>query len=76
MHECIHTLANEMDRLGVAGCKEHRDELVARLRKLYDEEEVAAALSQPGLGFPVNRADLFGSLVDEAIRRAEARGSR
>ena len=29
MHECLNTLASEMDRLGVAGCKEHLAELVA-----------------------------------------------
>lgn len=65
-----------MDRLGVAGCKANRAELVDRLRKLYDEEEVAAALSRQWVGFPIDRADVFGSLVDEAIRRAEAKGHR
>ncbi len=69
-------VAADMDRLGVAGCRKNRDKLVAYLKAQADkrswwEKVKAAGLAvATGLAFRLDPADVFGSLVDEAIRRA------
>jgi len=69
-------IAASMNMLGVAGCREHRDELLAALNENYDlyglgDKMVAAASSiTSGLFWRINLFDPLGSLLDEAIRRA------
>jgi hypothetical protein len=72
MHKCLHTVAELMNRLGTDGCKASRTELVAQLRGLYDEKEVADVVSKAKVDFPIDRDDVFGSIFDEAVRRVEA----
>lgn len=67
--------AAEMDAWGPAGCREHRAEIVAwldeqRAKASWSEKLVAAAKAMTA-GLPINLLDPMGSLVDEAIRRAE-----
>lgn len=64
-------LARRMDDWGVAGCKEHRAEIVADIESrsnkvsLQDMVKLGAKLFTSGLPLSI------GGLVDEAIRRAE-----
>lgn len=66
-----------MDRLGVAGCREHRGEIVMHIqqqmqgRSWRDKLAAAAKATANGLALRLNPVDIPGSLVDEAIRRAE-----
>lgn len=77
--QACHETAAQMDAWGVAGCKAHRGEIVAGLRERAEKiswwqkrkAEVNAVIS--GLAFRVNWLDPFPSLVDESIRRAEAK---
>lgn len=66
--------AAEMNRWGVAGCKEHRAEIIAWLREQQQKAGWAATLTAGinavAAGLWLNPLDLLGSLVDEAIRRA------
>jgi len=68
-----------MNMLGVEGCRKHREALVKAVRNAYKRTgtvEVLAAAAKAvasGLAFKLNPLDPFGSLVDEAIRRAEAK---
>lgn len=74
---CAETVAR-MNAWGAALCRQHRAEIVKLLEHSWDalawsEKWIArgnAAIS--GLAFKVNWRDPAGSLVDEAIRRAEA----
>jgi len=65
-----------MDAWGVEGCREHREEIVAWLRESYaattwTERLAAGGIAIiDGLAFQLDLSDPFGSLVDEAIRRA------
>jgi hypothetical protein len=67
----------KMNRWGVDGCREHRAEIIAHLKAAYQETSWAdfatasAKAIASGLAFSINPLDPFGSLVDEAIRRAE-----
>lgn len=70
--------AREMDGWGIDGCRERREEIKDWLREAYKGtswRELFAAISaaaKSGLALRINPLDPFGSLLDEAIRRAEA----
>lgn len=70
--------AQQMDSWGVEKCREQRAEIVEHLRKAYkgtSYAELTKAIAKSvtsGLAFKLNPLDPLGSLVDEAIRRAEA----
>ena len=74
-------IAKEMNRLGVAGCREHREELLAKLKENYDlyglTDKLIAAFKTvtSGLASKINPLDPLGSLLDEAIRRAESQSA-
>lgn len=77
-HGCgCDSLANEMNRLGPDGCRRDRARLVGKLQtnaKRYSWGDVArAAMSavKTGLVWQIDLMDPYGSLLDEAIRRAE-----
>lgn len=72
-------LCDEMDALGVDGCRRERANLVARLRLNYEtlgiiDKAVAAVTG----GFPawLNPFDPVTSMLDEAIRLADTTQSR
>lgn len=70
--------AREMDQLGVAGCREHRDEIVGWLREQQAQSSWAETLTAArravtsGLVLLLDPRDPAPGLVNEAIRRAEA----
>lgn len=69
--------ARQMDRWGVAGCREHFAEIVAWLQDAKKKTTwrktlfatIKAATS--GLALQLNPLDVAGSVIDLAIRRAE-----
>lgn len=69
-------MARRMDRLGVDGCCRQRNELASELQKRADKKGwgttlVAAVGSlKSGLALRLKPWDLYGSLIDEACRRA------
>lgn len=73
-----HAWASLMDQNGVRWCRDNKQLIVARLREARDEAtwfqkrraEVLAIAT--GLAFHLDPLDPLGSVVDEAIRRAEA----
>lgn len=71
--------AEEMNNLGVEGCRAKRDEIAGWLREGSSawgwREKLAAAASAvaQGLAFRLNVLDPYPGLVDEAIRRAAER---
>lgn len=71
------SLAARMDAWGVQGCLEHRAEIVAEMaanaKKVpFYQRMRAALLALPaGVALEINPLDVYGSLVDLAIRRAE-----
>lgn len=73
-------LAAEMNRLGPAVCKKHREKLVGKLKtnatkyKWGDVAKAAAKALLTGLAWRLDLTDVYGSLLDEAIRRTEAEG--
>lgn len=75
--KCV-TLARQMNAWGPQGCKTHRAEIVENMRtnaNAYGWETLATATAKAvltGLAWRLNPLDLYGSLVDEAIRRAAA----
>lgn len=70
-------LAEQMNAWGPAGCRLARAEIVERMRanaKHYGWGAVATAAARAvttGLAWRLDLADVYGSLVDEAIRLAE-----
>lgn len=70
-------MMRKMNRWGVAGCREHRGEIVMHIqqqmqgRSWRDKLAAAAKAAANGLAFQLDPRDIPGSLVDEAIRRAE-----
>ena len=70
-------LARQMNNWGVAGCKDNRAYIVGELTKrmndlgIVERVTIAAKAMTSGLAFKLDLADVTGSLVDEAIRRAE-----
>lgn len=69
---------NDMNVWGVEVCKEKRQEIVGWLQEERDKRGWGAVLSAAVLGVSqglwLNPFDLLGSLVDEAIKRAEKKG--
>lgn len=71
-------LRSEMNALGVDGCRRMRDHLLVQLRDnaahvpwtSYATATVAAV--RTGIAWRLNPLDPVGSLLDEAIRRAES----
>ena len=69
-------LAAQMNHWGIAGCREHRAEIVEHLEKAAGElgryEQVKAMLLAfaTGIAWSIDIADPFGSLVDQAIKQA------
>lgn len=72
-------LRKRMDRWGPAGCRDRREQILARLRRAYREltpAETAAAAWHAlwsGLAFKVDPRDPAPGLLDEALRRWAAR---
>lgn len=66
---------NDMNVWGVEVCKEKRPEIVGWLQEERDKRGWGAVLSAAVLGVSrglwLNPFDVLGSLVDEAIKRAE-----
>jgi hypothetical protein len=64
---------DQMNRWGVEGCREHREEILGWLRegaKNYGWlEKLQAGINAKRLGLPLTIEDL----LDESIRRAEAK---
>lgn len=71
-------MARKMDRRGPQWCRENRQEIVDHIQQQMDSRgwkeklTAAARATASGLAFHLNPLDIPGSLVDEAIRRAEA----
>ena len=74
--DCL-TLAERMNALGPVGCRRERADLVAQMRtnaSAYGWGAVAIAAGRAvvtGLVLHINPLDPYGSLLDEAIRRAD-----
>ena len=74
--KCL-ALAIKMNEWGPEGCRLHRKEIVSDMRenaKLYGWGSVTKAAVNAfknGVAWRLNLADIYGSLVDEAIRRTE-----
>jgi len=74
--ECL-TRAEQMNAWGVAGCREHRDEIADWMRRDQDRfgwrDKLTAATRAvtTGLAFRLSPLDPFPGIIDEAIRRAE-----
>ncbi len=74
-------MADEMDALGVVGCRRERPRLVAHLEKAYAKlglsrrQEIELWLKAIPVWIVVNPLDPAGSLLDEAIRRAESKAT-
>lgn len=70
-------MMRKMDRWGITGCREHRGEIVMHVQEQMQNRSwrerltAAARATASGLAFQLNPLDIPGSLVDEAIRRAE-----
>ncbi len=67
-------VAAKMNKWGVAGCEEHREEILAELRKnkahLTWLETLKAGVKSLAAGLVLNPLDPAPGLLDEAIRRA------
>jgi hypothetical protein len=74
---CKH-IAKRMDFLGVEGVRQRRVEFAERLRKAAAKKGWATKLTaaagslKSGLALRLKPWDLYGSLVDEACRRAQS----
>jgi hypothetical protein len=74
-----HGRALQMDEWGIDGCRARREEIVRWLREGQTrwgwQDQFAAAVKAvtTGLAFQLNPLDPFPTLVDEAIRRADAK---
>jgi hypothetical protein len=71
-----HARMQQMNKWGVEGCREHRAEIIAWMRGSYREFTVREKLSAAkgavasGLAPSLISRDVFGAMIDEAIRRA------
>lgn len=71
--------AAEMNVWGIAGCREHREEIVGWLREAYahttwiDRMRAAGNAVLLGLAFKLDWNDPIPGILDEAIRRTEAK---
>lgn len=68
--------ARQMDAWGIDGCRERRAEIIAWLRDAKSQVgsswDIIAAVGRAVVRMlPISPLDPYGSLVDEAIRRAE-----
>lgn len=67
-----------MDSLKVVGCRKKRAEIITRINQnraawsWVEQIEIAAAIAAHAFDWHLSPLDPIGSLVDEAIRRAEA----
>lgn len=70
-------MANEMNSWGISGCREHRDEILIRLRQAYQDLGWGHVLKAAGrwlrTPFKLNPKDPAPGLLDEAIRRTGRR---
>ncbi len=75
--------AAQLNLWNVEGVQARREEIISWLKKNYKEQswatvykaiKASALAGWTGQGFVPNPLDVFGSLVDEACRRAEAHG--
>lgn len=72
-----HDMMQKMNRWGVAGCREHRGEIVMHVqeqmghRSWREKLSAAAKAATNGLAIRLNPVDIPGSLLNEALRRAE-----
>jgi hypothetical protein len=72
---CLH-LAETMNQWGPAGCRLARPEIIAQMRtnaKEYGWLDVARAAAKAvstGIAWKLDLTDVYGSLLDEAIRRS------
>lgn len=70
-------MAAEMNANGIDWCRANREQIAQHLRdkaakvKTWDKLKAAALAIASGLAFRIDPLDVYGSLVDEAIRRAE-----
>lgn len=77
---CVERAA-EMNRLGIQGCRDQRDRLIAAIRqeageRPWGETLRAGALALlTGLAFKLDPFDPIPGLFDEALRRAEEKAS-
>lgn len=66
--------ARQMDQWGVAGCREHREEILTWLRKEQKKrnwmEKLVAGVAAVKQGLILNPLDPAAGLLDEAIKRA------
>jgi hypothetical protein len=76
--ECL-AWAEMLNGWGVAGCRMARDEIAIHLKQEAKKlgwkkliwKSVEAAARNPGILRWIDLADVYGSIVDEAVRRAE-----
>lgn len=72
------SLADDMNRWGAEGCREHRQTIVSHLKRkagelpLLDLVKTPARVLRGSWAEAISILDPWGSLVDEAIRRAAA----
>jgi hypothetical protein len=70
---------NQMDRWGVAGCREHFDEIRGWLIEAQAQaswfDKIRATGNAVAGGIPIDPLDVAGSLVRLAIERAETTGA-
>jgi hypothetical protein len=67
--------AAQMNAWGIDGCRDHREDIVEWLKEAYTHATWLETIRAGWRGlWVVNPLEPFGSLVDEAIRRAEAKG--
>lgn len=64
-------MRRQMNDWGPAGCREHREEILAHLRTAYDEASVATKMKAGVLVLAKWLPLTLEGLLDEAIRRAE-----
>lgn len=66
--------AAQMDVWGIEGCERNRDEIIRWLKVAYNHSGWIEAMRIGWNGlFVINPLDPFNSLLDEAIKRAEAK---
>lgn len=67
------TRAGEMDKWGVLGCRERREEIVAWLAAEYDATSWPQVAAAGWRSLAAGLVPTIPAIVDEAIRRAEAK---
>ena len=69
--------AAQMDAWGIVGCRAHRAEIIEWLREGYEHATWLETIRAGWRGmFTINPLDPFNSLLDEAIRRTEAKDTK